>query len=174
MLTPPITQQHVEHTLKAIRDGQIRAEPWPHLVVSDVFTEELYNNLLEHFPTRKYMTPLNERFHARYLYWLECDGLKVASRLPFWDQLHQAFAGPLQLALERKFNVKASYRGMELLHDIEGYRLGPHTDTPDKLVTGLFYLPDWGSTDSTGTVLYRGTTQTPWVRGISLGQSLRG
>jgi hypothetical protein len=43
---------------------------------------------------------------------------------------------------------------MCILHDEPGNILEPHTDTPEKFVTGLFYLPDDDADRRYGTELY--------------------
>lgn len=46
-------------------------------------------------------------------------------------------------------------RDVLLVRDKPGYKLGPHTDAPHKLVSLLLYLPDASATDETpGTALY--------------------
>lgn len=119
--------------LAAIEKAEVRQEPFPHLVLTGVDLEittpddSAYRSLEEVRGTAGY----KERRTAPIQTWLT--------------------TGRFRAALERKFNVKASSEDAFLLRDSAGYKINPHTDTPAKAVTALFYLND----AEEGTSLYR-------------------
>jgi hypothetical protein len=41
-----------------------------------------------------------------------------------------------------------------LIRDVAGYHIGPHTDSPQKVITVLFYLPSDESLVGAGTSIY--------------------
>ena len=65
---------------------------------------------------------------------------------------------PLAIALEKKFGVRSCGFAASICEDLPGYFLEPHTDTPERLLTGIFYLPedDRYRNKRTGTILYKG------------------
>jgi FkbM family methyltransferase len=60
-------------------------------------------------------------------------------------------SGRFRAALARKFAVASTGEEAFLLRDSHGYQIPPHTDTPAKAMTALFYLND----AEEGTSLYR-------------------
>ena len=48
------------------------------------------------------------------------------------------------------FSIQAS-----LTKDEEGYKLGPHSDAPDRVLTMMYYLPRSEGISDAGTVLYK-------------------
>ena len=150
------------HVQKAILNAPIRPEPWPHLFVENIFPPDFYEELLSYFPYREQLAPLSRKTTNRFVYWLERDGVLTPGVHPWWASFRAQLFMPLWLTLESKFKVRGRYTGSELLYDISGYGLGPHTDTPDKLITGLFYLPEvHADSGAKGTVLYKGEAPDP-------------
>jgi len=150
--------------LGKIYDAEITTVPWPHLIVNDIFPRKVYNNILENLPNRESM----DLFSAhRYLYWINKG--KVQMEVPsFWKELREELFNSLWVSLEEKFGVKGYSIGAELLYDLPGYNIGPHTDTPDKLITGLFYLPKTDANFEHGTILYHCDTPDPRGKGHKL------
>jgi hypothetical protein len=144
------------HTLKS---AAIVDQPWPHCVLDCVFPEEFYLRMLSHLPTNM------QRFNQhRSFYWLDYGPavrpsgvMKRPIVTDFWDEFRATMLDELWMALEDKFAVVGRDMGSAIVQDIPGYELGPHTDTPDKLMTGTFYLPETDEDVDCGTVLYRGS-----------------
>lgn len=157
------------HVLQTIEESRVSPEPWPHLSVANIFPDDFYEEMLANLPDVSQMEVLGKSTPNRFLYWIERKGehLRVA---PFWEDLHGELADALWMSLEYKLDVAGAgvVTGSELLHDIPGYSLGPHTDTIDKLITGLVYLPQTNDHAKEGTVLYKCATPDPRGKGHKL------
>ena len=162
----------LNHVLDAIGGTGFCKEPWPHLTVSNIFPQHFYKQLQDNWPELRLMGVLSPGTPNRFLYWLVKDG-KEADDLPsFWKE----FCGCLPLlreVIEKKFRVNGSYIGAELLHDLPTYYIGPHTDTRDKLVTGLIYMPETSDHSSNGTELYHCATPDPRGKGHKWGRDYK-
>ena len=153
-----------QHILAAIQKASVIQDPWPHVVVNDVFPQALYDRLLEEFPDQDSMVPLSTKTTLRYVYWLEVP----KHFLPiFWGLLRTELFYDLWDALQSKFGVEGKSCGAELCLDLPGYHLGPHTDTSDKLITAIFYLQS-GKAVPPGTVLYHNPTPDTLGKGHKL------
>lgn len=143
----------LDHTLGRIAAAQVTAEPWPLLIVPDVFPAELFARLLAE-RRRAVLQPLNPDNHARKLMWLGRPGLPA-----FWHDFGGVLLSPrLSDVLRWTFGLDYSPAltvAAQLVHDDPGYELGPHTDMPPKILTGLFYLPDDAGGAEHGTAIYR-------------------
>lgn len=151
------------HTINAIKDAEVHQEPWLHCYVPNAFPALLYKEMLGNLPTLDQMVPLNRK-NQRHVYWLEQHGRRpVVAR--FWAEFREELFDNMWEALEDKIRAVGKSMGGELLHDIPGYRLGPHTDTTDKLITCLFYLPRSDEDARSGTALFKCDTPDPRGKG---------
>lgn len=151
----------VDHCLSAITSAEIDMDPWPHLIVNTVFPADFYAALVGNMPAHSAM-PAFGRF--RNLQWLVQKGVEFQAP-PFWTMVRHALFGRLRSCLERDFEVASTSYGAELVSDVPGYSIGPHTDTNDKLITGLFYLPQNIDSAAQGTILYKCDTPDPLGKG---------
>lgn len=157
-------EQHAaarKHVVEMIERTSIELDPWPHCYVTGVFPLDYYEEILRCLPAPPKMELMNPKQPHRHLYWLQKKTGEVPIVPEFWDALRDDLFDYLWMALEDKLGVIGSTTGAEIVHDIPGYELGPHTDTPDKVITGLFYLPIDVSGAAQGTVLYRGEQADP-------------
>lgn len=158
------------HTANAILKAPVVPSPWEHTVVSEVFAPELYAKMRSNFPTIEEMRPLGKST-TRYIYWLRDKGSDFAVS-PFWDWFRDAILPVIVSAVVTKFGYSNIVRttGAELVLDLGGYRLGPHTDTPDRAITSVFYLPDPGMSPdpARGTSLYYNPIPDPAGKGHKL------
>jgi hypothetical protein len=163
-----------QYTLYQIANAALREHPYPHILVRDVFEPELYRRMQENLLPPNLMRPIKEEravgsaySDARYVYTLSRD--KVGA-LPqpygaFWDEFTSWLLGtPFAQALFNKFGIyihqrfgdpkPAFYNEALLVDDRMRYVLGPHSDTPSKVITLLFYLPADDSRAHLGTSIY--------------------
>lgn len=153
---------------KAIGSARVSLDPWPHVVVENIFPDELYQDMVNNFPQRKSLPTLSHTTLNRFVYWLEDDTGLRPEVSDFWHKFREETFDALWSSLEEKFMVTGRSIGAELLHDVTGYALGPHTDTPNKLITSLVYMPvfnDMKREIRQGTVLYHCDTPDPRGRG---------
>lgn len=118
--------------LDAVEAAKVETKPFPHIVLTGVELgiktpdDHEYRALEEVRGTSGY----KQRRTASVDTWL--------------------ISGRFRAILERKFGVKAKTEEAFLLRDSHGYQIPPHTDTPAKVMTALFYLND----AEEGTSLY--------------------
>ena len=136
-----------------VLNAPIRPYPYPHIYVPEVFPPEYYAEMQRNMPRHEAMAPIgevrpvsgyNERFVLQLLG--PMDGL-TAPQAAFWDDFGRwLLSGRFRDLLLMKFRAQVSHRfqGIAdvqfrdeamLVEDQTNYALGPHTDTPAKVVT---------------------------------------
>jgi hypothetical protein len=164
-----------QHVWYRIANAPIRGYPFPHIYVEDVFPDDYYRALREHLPERDAYQRLDETgtvakgmYEERYIV--------ASSELEerefergagaFWAELNSWIlgAGFAQLLLakfrreiEQRFEERAEVQtdvDCRLVRDFTNYAIAPHTDTPRKLVSLLFYLPPDDRLRHLGTSIY--------------------
>ena len=163
------------HVLYRIANAPINLFPYPHIYVEDVFPPDFYRELRAHLPpaeSYKDLKALN-RVGAGYpdtrLVMVVTPETVQALPEPsrgFWGAVAQwmlggAF-GQVVLSrfaelLEQRFGDLRQTRFYDealLVQDYTTYSLGPHTDSPSKVLSFLFYLPPDDSLAGLGTSIY--------------------
>jgi hypothetical protein len=156
-----------------IGNAPMQMFPYPHIFVRDVFPREYYEEMQRRLPPSELLKPIAEArnvhgYPERFVLTLAPAELE---RLPepyraFWSELAGWMVGGRfgQLVLG-KFGqfVEQRFQGMSgvefadealLVEDRTRYSLGPHTDTPLKVLSMLFYLPADESQSHLGTSIY--------------------
>jgi hypothetical protein len=123
--------------MQQIYEAPLVNDPYPHFYVKDVFTPDVYAEILENLPPDEDM-----RDYVAYPARSDCQAI-----LPMFDN---AFMG---LVLE-KFGVHGSRSDLRFVRDRRGYAIPPHTDKTKKVVSLLFYLPEDESMKDYGTGIY--------------------
>ena len=168
------------HVLYQIANAPMRAFPFPHLYIEDVFPAEFYAALRRNLPPTESYTRLIDTGmvsktynESRLVLYPRDDHMaRLPPTLrPFWHDLFESFLtqefahvilGKFAQAILPRFARPGDTRpppvdaGSEiiLVRDLASYALGPHTDSPTKLVSLLFYLPADDSRPHLGTALY--------------------
>lgn len=170
----------LNHVLSQAARAQTTEDPFPYLVVDDVFPRDYYAEMLAHFPAPGSLRPIGETGRVpsdayrerNVVLFTEDEFARMAKEQQvFWsdfarwmysDQFLNFFVQKFSSYLEPRLNnilakdelLKA--RGDALLvNDQTNYAIGPHTDAPHRLVTFLFYLPKDASMRELGTSVYR-------------------
>lgn len=164
------------HMMEKIQATEIKTDPSPYFFIENIFPDDFYHNLLQHLPDKTVYTPINQAgmvtgdYDARSVLKMDNDSFGALNGIirPFWVQFGLALlADDFYLMLMQKFaefipetgNTEVLNSGLFreglLLCDQKGYTLGPHTDTPDRVLSLLFYLPVDDSIKDSGTVFYR-------------------
>jgi hypothetical protein len=163
-----------QYTLYQVANAPLREHPFPHFLVHDVFEPDLYRRMMANLLPVELMRPLKEERPVNKKYPEERHAFTLArekiAALPqpyraFWDELAQWLLGtPFAQTLFNKFGTyihrrfgdaqPAYYNEALLVDDRERYALGPHTDSPSKVITLLFYLPDNDTRAHLGTSIY--------------------
>lgn len=156
-----------------VANAPIRIFPYPHIYVPNVFPAEFYAEIQRHMPDPDAMIPIEqvrpvkgypERFvlaiaspqveslpDDKKLFWKNFASWLIAGR--FGDMLLGKFGAFIQQRFEGVDGIQF-YNESLLVRDITKYALGPHTDSPRKVLTLLFYLPKDESQSHLGTSIY--------------------
>lgn len=155
-------------------NAPLRTFPYPHLYIEDVFPKDFYDRLQASIPDPSVMIPIAEArpvkgYEERFV--LEIADEKRQATLPpdkreFWREFATwlcsgRFASmalqKFQPFVQQRFKRGPApdfYNEALLVEDITKYALGPHTDSPRKVITMLFYLPKDLSQSHIGTSIY--------------------
>jgi hypothetical protein len=154
------------HLTNAIGAAPVINDPFTHIYVRDVFPDDFYAEMLANMPEPEKYQALADVGHvsddynrSRLIFSGQPKdlGLLPPELAEFWDKLfatlqhtqfinfiHQKFSDTIngrfanpETALEGEHLIGAE---SFLIRDNAGYDLGPHTDSPAKIVPSLFYL----------------------------------
>lgn len=155
-----------------IYNAPIRPFPYPHIYAENIFPPAVYARLQENIPHSDAMIPIEKArpvrgYKERFV--LDIAGPMENVTEPqrkFWDELRGVMLGggirnlflmKFKEQIQERLNQMVGgtlYDESMLVEDITRYALGPHTDTPAKVITALFYLPPDNSQIHLGTSLY--------------------
>jgi hypothetical protein len=169
-----------DHLISVVESAPLEREPFCHIYLEGVFPPAIYPALLQSFPAPEAYEPLNPRLYSRAdgkstrdLFHLTSDKLATLapSKAAFWKPIVSATTDPafrravfakLAPDLAERFGISEDKaREMEcayevtLYRDTEDYRIKPHPDGLNKIVTMQFYLPPDASLLDLGTSLFR-------------------
>lgn len=161
--------------LYRIGNAPINPFPFPHIYVQDVFPADFYAELLRHLPPREAFSPLStvrpmgsdiyDKTRSVLILQPEFVDKLAEPFRGFWQGVaRMLFSGGLADILFGKFGqlIQSRFQGQNveffdealLVQDSQNYALGPHTDTPLKVMSFLFYLPADRSKAHLGTSIY--------------------
>lgn len=161
--------------LYRVGNAAVQNFPFPHIYVRDLFPADFYRRLRQNLPSANAYTTLRKLNRVRDDYPdsrvvlpLETQHLSALDepQRSFWQALTTSLRGPefgslilsrFQPALEQRFGSLSEQQfAVEalLVRDHTTYRLPPHTDSPTKVVSLLFYLPQDDNLAHLGTSIY--------------------
>ena len=165
-----------QHVIYQIANARLREYPFPHVYVESVFPPDFYASLRSHWVDASSLVRLGESgrvnrgaYPQRYVLPLTGDEIEKLppGRREFWSELADWLLGSAFLdAIMLKFARYARGRFGERLEamrfftdaivvrDLTNYVLGPHTDSPQKVLALVFYCPDDASRSHLGTSIY--------------------
>ena len=178
------------HTRRALESATLHLEPFPHMVVDDVWPAAFYEALVKGLPPPELFAdrPINKRRMVVPFDWAPQYGTRV------WDFLvQQVLDSVIAPALVDKFkqplgewllanwplpedsptdHVRFQSTDGRILLRHRGYLIPPHRDPKWGLITCLLYLARPGDSESWGTQLYsvESDTEAPsvaayWIKG---------
>jgi hypothetical protein len=155
------------HVLARLAAAPVRAEPFEHCIVDEVFPAEFFEAIVDHWPQEESWQPLSESgrvsagsYAARLVVLMNPAGyarLDPDARA-FWTQVGDWLLGPrFRAAVLQKFGMREEAAASDALivSDRTTYAIGPHTDAPHRRVSLLFYLPEDATFRRFGTSLYQ-------------------
>jgi hypothetical protein len=162
----------------AVRAAQAGDDPFEHIVLRNVFPDDVYASMLSSMPTSSFYRPISGRGKVRNL----IDGVHTRVKVDLFpeyirglqpekravwklvgqalcsEELKQAFVERLAPGLHRRFGpdfAKARLYPIPILtRDVPGYFITPHPDTRWKGITVQFYLPADETISHVGTIFY--------------------
>lgn len=158
-----------------VANAPIQMFPYPHILAHDVFPEDFYRALRQHLPPSSAYKSLKAMGRAssdypdtRAVLPLTPDDVAALSEpyRSFWDQTARwLLGGPFGQVVLQKFDPLLAHRFENpaavqfhhealIVQDRTTYSLGPHTDSPAKVLSLLFYLPADASMPHLGTSMY--------------------
>jgi hypothetical protein len=165
-------EQHVRYR---IANAPVLGYPFPHFYLEGVFPDEFYRELRSHLPELGEYKRLDETgtvakgmYKERFI----CSSSELEEREfergsgTFWaelnswllaDEFAQLFLARFRHEIDERFVHGAELKietDCRLVRDFTNYAISPHTDTPRKLVSLLFYLPADDSMKHLGTSIY--------------------
>ena len=164
-----------EHILSRVHDAKLETNTFPHFYIENFFPKDFYAELLHNLPNRRKYVPLDESGDIieegdsnRSVLKLEPGELERLDpkESKFWTDLATVLEGETFTSaitsltfvhLKQRFFGKSEismHSSTMLCRFSQGYSLGPHTDSPHKLVTIIFYLASDIKNKELGTSVY--------------------
>lgn len=149
---------------KKIKDTTIATFPYEHIVIDNIFPENLYKQLTENYIPDNVLSQLKDSNRVGNGYSDSRYVLKLQSNMPYMEEklrhVWQNFAKYISYhfihLILQKFNIPEHDLFSDILYvkDKQNYSLGPHTDKVAKVLTCLFYIPINDVNKNHGTSMY--------------------
>ena len=164
-----------EHVRARIAAAPVAQVPFEHWFLTSIFPEDYYLRLLDALPPLEAYSPISDggtvaegQYAQRYVCDVEALEAQEVERGAggFWTELAAWLLGEpfkdlvlesFRIAITRRYGENVILRTeteARLVRDFTGYAIGPHTDSPRKLVSLLFYLPRDERLRELGTSIY--------------------
>jgi hypothetical protein len=151
-----------------IAAAPVLREPFAHCVIDEVFPEEFYESIIDHWPEEESWQPLSESgrvsegaYAQRQVVLMNPEGYARLDpeRRAFWERDVGAWllGERFLTAVLEKFQKKTEKTAGDALivSDRNTYAIGPHTDATHRLVSLLFYVPEDETFRRFGTSFYK-------------------
>ena len=161
------------HTAYEFSNASIKDFPFPHFYLEKAFPDDFFKRIQEYLPATSELWPIEEKrpvkgYKERFVCCFDEESLSLLApeKSIFWKEFRDTYLrGAFGNLLMKKFSslLSARFEGrtdlefydeLLLVYDTKNYHLGPHTDSPRKVVTVLFYLPEDKDHQSLGTSIY--------------------
>jgi hypothetical protein len=158
-----------------IGNGQVMNMPFPHMYIENIFPLHIYEAIQNNLPESNKLEVISKKrpvigYKERFVFCFDDESLLNLDneKRIFWEEfknrmLSKTFMNFLlsrfmpyissrfqnQNIQQLKFNSE-----LLLIQDTMNYKIGPHTDSPRKVISFLFYLPKDYSQKELGTSIY--------------------
>ncbi len=176
---PDIHQQAKEYCIDKILSAPLEVEPYPYMVVDNIFPEDYYSQIQKFFPAIETAVSLSDTgrvtrgsYEQRKVTLFDEKNFSnlTDEQRDFWTgfsdwlyseefitkvltRFHPWCINRLADIEDRNGEIKLSCDAL-LVHDKENYAIGPHTDAKHRLLTFLFYTPQSDADSDLGTSIY--------------------
>lgn len=134
----------LEHVCYKLRNARVKLYPFPHFFIRNVFPRDFYMKLVENLPPDDRYKANESSYRNRYFGPKDYDPTGFLGERQFLDSVLAIFGPQLFERKNRDYLPGESMSvstDIRLIRDVKGYKIGPHTDAPWKMVSLLFYLP---------------------------------
>jgi hypothetical protein len=172
--SPKALAEYIAHSVDSAASGD---NPFLHLVLRNVFPEDIYAQIVKAMPVYEDYRPMHGRSktsnaignstrvkidlfpeYIRHLPAGKREVWDVVGRALTSKTVQAAFVRRLAPELEKRFGPAFAKTGFFpipiLTRDIPGYQIKPHTDSHWKGITVQLYLPQDASTSHSGTIFH--------------------
>lgn len=141
-----------QHIITQLEQAIIHQSPYQYMYLKNVFPDDFYQELMAALPgDEQYLSLQQARGTSGYPERFVCE----TPSDPIWKRLEEIMrGGRIKQILCNRFGVDGPKDEVLLIRDRTGYKIGPHTDTPAKIISALFYLPKDESQKPYGTSLF--------------------
>ena len=166
-----------EHVIYQLANAPLRPYPYPHLYAESIFPPEYYAELRDNWPKASQLAPLDSMgrvpkgaYPERFVMPLTPEKVQDLPEAPreFWTDFARWMLGSTRFlyaamdkfepALRKRFGAELERADFShevlIVRDHSNYKLGPHTDSPRKVLSFLFYCPDDARYSHLGTSIY--------------------
>jgi hypothetical protein len=180
-LNPTLKPQEItEYALQNIRQAKIQTNPFPHILIEELFPKYFFNSIAEQFPDRTEFqkaiypgigTSISKKREHFKDYGLVCNNL---TKSPLWKLINDFFnsegfteellakfkeplpSGIVPIPKEKHIYFQdgaKKYKSVFALHiDLPGYEIPPHPDIPEKIITYQLFVVNGESLSDFGTI----------------------
>ena len=161
----------LQDTLARLNRTSVKREPFSYMIFEPFFTPEIYDYIYKNIPTQQQFDDSKAIGQAvdeyaksgelarrefplqpQYIQRLEPEQRAI------WSALGTFFSHELFLAVMLKQLVAPAtleqLQREKLVESTKGYFLGPHTDSPRKILTGILYFAEDDTQPDLGTAVY--------------------
>ncbi|PCJ11584.1 MAG: hypothetical protein COB04_18060 [Gammaproteobacteria bacterium] len=180
----------IQHMVSRCKQVRPEDDPYPYFCMDNLFPDQFYQQLLEHKPTNSQLEPMSSTprayggsFDNRFMMNLNNEEYVKLSQaqMDFWRVLDEAlmsneFAGALTHVFMKQLLARGVLgkggKGINLysdalfMRDNNGFRMGPHSDRPERFITMMIYLPENSERSDLGTCIYRPTDASLTSEGL--------
>ena len=166
-----------DHVIYQVANAPLRSYPFPHFYVESVFPVDFYPQLRRNWPSaaqlvslestgrvpkgaypERFIMPLKKQQIAelpsdKRAFWSELSAWMLGSTRFFFTVMDK-FEPQLRARFGPAFDRTTFSHEVLVVRDHSNYSLGPHTDSPRKAISVLFYCPDDETYAHLGTSIY--------------------
>jgi hypothetical protein len=135
-----------------IANATVRTWPFPHLCIEDFLDWDLYRALIEDWPDDRFqdiskIRPVSGYKDRSAWHFKDREDLEMQGPwLDLYDLMHHpAVRNAMMTRLDSNRVPETCVTDSLLVRDRGGYSIGPHTDAPQKVCSGLLYLQSFGN-----------------------------
>ena len=166
-----------DHVIYQVANAPLRSHPFTHFYVESVFPPDFYPQLRRNWPSAAQLVSLASTgrvskgaYPERFIMPLKQDQVAElpADKRVFWGEfaawmlgstrffftVMDKFEADLRARFGDAFDDTAFSHEVLVVRDHSNYSLGPHTDSPRKAISVLFYCPDDERYAHLGTSIY--------------------